>query len=104
MNVLSTRPRNLCCAISVTGLIMFVIGCLVAKNGNCSVMGIGCAASLVVVLFGLVGAGRCAFARRQKMEEEAAEEFRTEHGSNELFDDADETVRMATRANIQYMK
>ena len=72
MNALSTRPRNLCFAISVTGLIMFVIGCLVAKNGNCSVMGIGSAASLMVVLFGLVGAGRCAFARRQKMEEEAA--------------------------------
>ncbi len=104
MNALSTRPRNLCFAISVTGLIMFVIGCLVAKNGNCSVMGIGSAASLMVVLFGLVGAGRCAFARRQKMEEEAAAEFRSEHGSNELFDDADEAVRMATRANIQYMK
>ena len=72
MNALSTRPRNLCFAISVTGLIMFVIGCLVAKNGNCSVMGIGSAASLMVVLFGLVGAGRCAFARRQKMEEDEA--------------------------------
>ena len=104
MNEMSTRPRNLCCAIAVTGLIMFVIGCLVAKNGNCSVMGVGSAASLMVFLFGLVGAGRCAFARRQKNEEVAAAEFRSEHGSNELFDDADEAVRMATRANIQYIK
>ena len=101
---MSTRPRNLCCAISVTGLIMFMIGCLVAKNGNCSVMGIGSAASLIVTLFGLVGAGRCIFARRQKMEEEAAADFKAEHGANELFDDADEAVRMATRANIQYTK
>ena len=76
MNEMSTRPRNLCCAIAVTGLIMFVIGCLVAKNGNCSVMGVGSAASLMVFLFGLVGAGRCAFARRQKNEEVAAAEFR----------------------------
>ena len=41
----------------------------------------------------LVGAGRCAFQRRQLLEEEAMAEFRVSHGANELFDDADEAVR-----------
>lgn len=104
MSSTSPRPRNLCYGISVVGLILLVVAILVARNANCSVMWVGSVSCLLVTLFGLVGAGRCAFQRRQLLEEEAAAEFRVSHGANELFDDADEAVRMATRANMQYTK
>ncbi len=104
MKDVSTRPRNLCFVVSFVGMVLLVLGTFILKTGNSSAMVPTVAAALTVVLLGLLGAGRCAFAYRQAGEEAAAAAFRTEHGKNELFDDADETVRMATRANMQYMK
>ncbi len=100
----STRPRNLCWAISIIGLILFCLSIFIMKSGNCSAMVPTAAATLTTVLLGLLGAGRAVFSRRQALEEQAAEEYRREHGNTELFDDADEAVRMATRANVQYIK
>lgn len=104
MKDVSTRPRNLCFAVSFVGVILLILGSFIMKTGNCSAMVPTVASALTVVLLGLLGAGRCAFAYRQAAEEAAAAAFRKEHGKNELFDDADEIVRMATRANMQYMK
>ena len=104
MKELTNRPRNLCIALAVIGAVLFVVGLIVGRSGNCSVMMVGGASSVVVVLLALVGAGRCAFERRQVQEERAAIEFRKEHGRNELFEDADEAVRLATRANMQYRR
>lgn len=104
MKEISTRPRNLCWTIAFVGAFMFAVGLIVMKLGNCSAMVPAVAAALTVTLLGLVGSGRCAFARKQAMEEAAAISFRKQHGNSELFDDADEAVRMATRANLQYAK
>ncbi|MDD4538458.1 MAG: hypothetical protein PHT80_05545 [Lentisphaeria bacterium] len=104
MKDVSTRPRNLCFAVSFVGVVLLILGTFILKTGNSSAMVPTVAAALTVVLLGLLGAGRCAFAYRQAVEEAAAAAFRKEHGKNELFDDADETVRMATRANMQYLK
>ena len=104
MKDVSTRPRNLCFAVSFVGVVLLILGTFILKTGNSSAMVPGVAAALTVVLLGLLAAGRCAFAYRQAVEETAAAAFRKEHGKNELFDDADETVRMATRANMQYVK
>ena len=104
MKDVSTRPRNLCFAVSFVGVVLLILGTFILKTGNSSAMVSGVAAALTVVLLGLLAAGRCAFAYRQAVEETAAAAFRKEHGKNELFDDADETVRMATRANMQYVK
>lgn len=100
----SGRPRNCCLSLSAAGALLLVIGLIVGRSGNCSVMLVGCAASVMVVLLGLIGAGRCIFERRQRQEELQAQEFRRDHGSSELFEDADEAVRLASRANLQYRK
>ncbi|MDD4097370.1 MAG: hypothetical protein PHC30_01240 [Lentisphaeria bacterium] len=104
MKEISTRPRNLCWTIAFIGAFLFAIALVIMKLGNCSAMVPAVAAALTVTLLGLVGSGRCAFARKQAMEEAEAEAFRKQHGNSELFDDADEAVRMATRANQQYLK
>ncbi len=100
----STRPRNLCWGISVVGVVLFIIGCVIMNGGKCSAMIPALAAAANVVLFGLMGAWRCAFARNQALEEKGVEEYRLEHGNNDLFSDADEAVRLATKANKQFMK
>lgn len=104
MKEVSTRPRNLCFAVSFVGVVLLALGIFILKAGNSSAMVPAVVSALTVVLMGLVGAGRCGFAYRQAVEETAAEAFRKEHGKNELFDDADESVRMASRANMQYVK
>lgn len=100
----STRPRNLCWAISVVGLVLFVIGWVIMSSGNCTAMVPTLVAAANVILLGVLGAWRCSFARNQAIEEEGVRLYRKEHGNTELFNDADEAVRLATRANQQFMK
>ena len=104
MSDTSTRPRNLCWAIAIAGAVLFAIGMVIRNSGHCSVMAAGLVAAFNVILFGLLGAWRCMFARNQAIEEAGVAEYRREHGNNELFEDADEAVRLATRANQQFMK
>ncbi len=63
-----------------------------------------CAAAVVTILLGLLATGRTIFQRRQNQEEHDAAEYHRQHGSAELFGDADEAVKMATRSNYQYKK
>ena len=56
------------------------------------------------VLLGLIAVGRTYFSGKQAQEEYAAVEYRKQHGKSELFDDADEAVRLAAKANRQYVK
>ncbi len=100
----SYRPRNLCLAISAASAVLFVVGLIIGNNGKCTAMIPANAAALVTLLLGLLAVGRTAFERRQRQEEHDAEEYRRQHGATELFEDADEAVRLATRANRQYVK
>ena len=100
----STRPRNLCWGIAAVGAVLFVIGVVIMNGGNSSAMVPALLAAANVVIFGLLGAWRCSFARNQALEELGVEEYRKEHGNSDLFSDADEAVRLATKANRQFVK
>jgi regulator of protease activity HflC (stomatin/prohibitin superfamily) len=104
MNDVSTRPRNLSWAIIIIGLLLSFIGSYILNSANCSAMVPGVIAAWTTVLLGILSLARTHFALRQAVEERAAREYQRTHGNNELFDDADEAVRMATRANIQFVK
>ena len=100
----STRPRNLCWTISFVGALLFAVGVFILMSGHCSVMTPALVAALNVILLGVLGAWRCSFARNQAIEEQGVQQYRAEHGNTELFEDADEAVRLATRANQQFTK
>lgn len=104
MSDTSSRPRNLCWAISVLGLILLIIGFVIRVQGQSSAMAPALVAAINVILLGIMGVFRCIFARNQALEEAAARQYSQTHGKTELFEDADEAVRLATRANQQYMK
>ncbi len=104
MNDVSTRPRNLSWAIIIIGLLLSFIGTYILNSANCSAMVPGVMAAWATVLLGVLALARTHFSFRQAAEERAAREYQRTHGNTELFDDADEAVRMATRANIQFVK
>jgi len=99
-----TRPRNLSWAITCIGLVLFFIGLYIKNSANCSAMIPGVIAAFTTVLLGLIAVGRTYFVGKQEREQIAAIEYQKQHGKNELFDDADEAVRLATKANRQYVK
>ena len=104
MNNISTRPRNLSWGITFIGLVLFFIGLYIRSSANCSAAIPGIIAAFTTVLLGLIAVGRTYFSGKQAQEEYAAAEYRKQHGKSELFDDADEAVRLAAKANRQYVK
>lgn len=100
----SYRPRNLSLGISAVSAVLLTAGLIIGSNGRCTAMVPASAAALVTLLLALLAVGRAVFERRQRQEERDAEEYRRQHGGTELFNDADEAVRLATRANRQYVK
>lgn len=104
MNDVSSRPRNLSWAIIIIGLLLSFIGTYILNLANCSAMVPGVIAAWTTVLLGVMALARTHFSLRQAAEEHAAREYQRTHGNNELFDDADEAVRMAARANTQFVK
>lgn len=104
MNEVSTRPRNLSWAAMVFSLALGFIGIYIMNSANCSAMIPGVIAAFASVLLAFLAFARAHFAQKQSGEERAAAEYRKTHGKTELFDDADEALRMATRANVQFVK
>ncbi len=104
MNDVSSRPRNLSWATMIIGLLLSFIGTYIMNAANCSAMVPGVIAAWTTVLLGILALARTHFSLRQTSEEHAAREYQRTHGNNELFDDADEAVRMAARANTQFVK
>ncbi len=104
MKELSCRPRNLALAVTGGGLLLLVIGIFLISNGHSKAMTPACIAASMTALLGLLAAGRVIFERRQKQEERDAAEYHRQHGATELFGDADEAVKLATRSNRQYVK
>ena len=100
----SYRPRNLTLCISALNLVFLLVGLFIYSNGNCLAMVPANTAAVVTILLGCFAVGRTAFERRQKQEERDAIEYHRTHGNTEMFGDADEAVRLATRTNQQYMK
>ena len=104
MNEVSYRPRNLTLCISALNFVFLLVGLFIAGNGNCLAMVPANTAAVVTILLGCFAVGRTAFERRQRQEERDAVEYHRSHGNTEMFGDADEAVRLATRTNQQYMK
>jgi regulator of protease activity HflC (stomatin/prohibitin superfamily) len=100
----SKRPVHLGYIAAGIGLLTLVLGLLLAKAANGTAMVPAYLAAAVVSLLGMLAAGRAGFARRQGIEQEQVAEYRRSHATTELFDDADEAVRLATRANEQFTK
>ena len=104
MAPITSRPRNLSIGVTVCGVVLFIVSLVIRNNGNSSAMVPAVMASAVTILMGLLATGRTVFQRRQLQEERDAAEYHRQHGSAELFGDADEAVRLATRSNQQYVK
>ena len=104
MNEVSYRPRNLTLCISAMNLVFLLVGIFIYSNGNCLTMVPANTAAVITILLGVLAVGRTAFERRQKQEERDALEYHRQHGNTEMFGDADEAVRLASRTNLQYTK
>ena len=52
MKEASSRPRNCCLALSVAGAVLFVVGLVVGRAGNCSVMEVHCFQVFLPAAFG----------------------------------------------------
>jgi regulator of protease activity HflC (stomatin/prohibitin superfamily) len=100
----SKRAVHLGYAAAAIGLLALALGWLLAKAANGTAMVPAYLAAGVVALLGVLAAARAAFARRQVLEQEQVAEYRRSHATTELFEDADEAVRLATRANEQFSK
>ena len=104
MKEFSNRPRNLSLAVAFGGLLFLVIGLFLSSSGHAKAMTPACTAAVMTALLGLLATGRTIFERRQRQEEHDAMEYHRQHGSTELFGDADEAVKLATKANLQFKK
>jgi len=100
----SNRSRNLSIGAACAGLALFFLSLFIMNKANCSAIVPGAATCMMTFLLSLLAMGRNVLGRRQALEEQDAAEYRRTHGATELFDDADEAVRLATRANTQYVK
>lgn len=100
----SRRPIRLGYTAAVIGVILLTLGALLSRAANGTAMVPAYLAGGVVTLLGLLAAARAAFARRQAVEQQQVAEYRRTHAGTELFEDADEAVRLATRANEQFVK
>lgn len=100
----STRPKNLSIGVTLVGLLLFAIGLVIMKKANCSAIIPALTAGAVTAIFGAIAMGRSILSRRQAQEEHDAAEYHRSHGATDLFEDADEAVRLATKASAQYVK
>jgi regulator of protease activity HflC (stomatin/prohibitin superfamily) len=100
----SKRPVHLGYVAALIGLMTLALGMLLAKAANGTAMVPAYLAAGVVALLSLLAAARAALARRQAVEQEQVAEYRRSHTTTELFEYADEAVRLATRANEQFTK
>ena len=104
MRNVSTRPEKLAWIASFLGLFFLVSGSILAQTAHSTALIAACVASTVLLIVSLVSGGRLRFSRRQAEEEEGMETYRREHEGSELFEDTDEAVQLAARANEQYTK
>ena len=100
----SARPEKLSWFVGCAGALLLCAGVFLARAGNVHAATPACAGAATVILLALAAAGRTRLTRKHAQEELAFEDFRRQHGRSELFDDADEAVRMAARTSEHYAK
>lgn len=98
------RPCTLSWVAAFIGYGLLIAGVFLAKAANSTTMVPGCFAAAMVVIMAKLAIGRTRLEKRRQIEAEQLEEYRRTHGATELFEDADEAVRMADRAAEHYRK
>ena len=83
---------------------MAFAGVFLAKAANSHTMVPGYLAGAMVVAMALFAMGRTRLLKRREIEAEQLEDYRRTHGATDLFEDADEAVKLAARASEQYVK
>jgi regulator of protease activity HflC (stomatin/prohibitin superfamily) len=98
------RPFTLSWVAALIGFGLVFAGVFLAKAANSTTMVPGYLAAIMVVVMALLALGRTRLQRRRETEAEQLAEYRRTHGATDLFEDADEAVRLAARASEQYVK
>ena len=99
------RPEKLAYAVAVTGLLLVAagLGILAASKAVCLLP--ATVAGAMVVIFGLVAAGRVRLARRETEEANAVAEFKAGRPGAELFQDsADEALKAVIKTGRAYVR
>ena len=98
------RPYTLSWVAALIGYGLLIAGVFLAKAANSTVMVPGYFAAIMVVIMAKFAIGRTRLEKRRQVEAEQLEEYRRTHGATDLFEDADEAVRIAARASEHYTK
>ncbi len=98
------RPFTLSWIAALIGFGLELAAVFLGNAANSTTMACGYLATGMVMVMALFALGRTRLEKRRQIESEQLEEYRRTHGATELFDDADEAVRLAARASEQYVK
>lgn len=99
---LDSRSERLAWVLAAYGAIALVAGALVARAADLTVALPTAVLGAAITILALIAALHARLIRREKLEEEEFEAFRREHGSSELFEDADERLRLTRRTRQQF--
>jgi regulator of protease activity HflC (stomatin/prohibitin superfamily) len=85
-------------------LFLLVSGLLLRSiTGSVSLIPV-CLSSGTLILISLITAGRTRFARHEVEEKHSLDKYRSQHLSQDLFEDTDDAVKLAERANQSFVK
>ena len=96
------QPERLAFVAAAIGVVVAALAGLLASRAAAALLVPAVVAAGTLVVLALIGGWRLRLARRQQEEEEAVAEFRQKHTGGELFDSADEAVKLAARALKTY--
>ena len=83
----------------ITGVFFTVVATILAATSAALVLSPPLLAALLVLAAALLTLGRTVFQQREEREQQNVEEYRREHPDSELFQESDEALRLAQRAN-----
>ncbi|NOY80943.1 MAG: hypothetical protein GXP31_08040 [Kiritimatiellaeota bacterium] len=98
-----SRPEKLGWVAVVIGAAVFVLSLLLIRAAHSWALVPAAISSAVMMLTALVAVGRVRLARRQYEEELDVAEYRASHAGGELFEESDEALQVAARANRAYI-
>ena len=84
--------------------IAFLAGVFLGRAGDCTTAVLAAVSALGVLVSAGVAAFEARTRRREILEQEEFEAFRREHGASELFENADERLRLVRRTRQQFVK
>ncbi len=98
------QPERLAFVAAAAGLVLAALAGALASGAKSAMLVPAVVAAGALALLSLMGGWRLRLARRQAEEEAAVAEFRRRHTGGELFENADEAVKLAARTRRAYEK